>query len=57
MKNCNCDFVITGGDYDFLLLNITEHLVSGTELEPVTYSMDEWYMWFTQHPQTTLYAH
>ena len=34
MKNCPCDYVITGGDYDFLLLNICEHIKSKKPLEP-----------------------
>lgn len=33
MDNCSCDFLITGGDYDFLLLSICEHLKIGTALE------------------------
>jgi anaerobic magnesium-protoporphyrin IX monomethyl ester cyclase len=27
MQNCNVDFIITGGDYDFLLLNICQYLI------------------------------
>jgi len=34
MENCRCDFAITGGDYDFLLANIADHLAAGAELEP-----------------------
>lgn len=34
MKNCPVDFIITGGDYDFLLLNIVNHLSKGEKLEP-----------------------
>ena len=34
MKNCLCDFAVTGGDYDFLLANVVDHLTSGTYLEP-----------------------
>ncbi|MBN2167886.1 MAG: radical SAM protein [Actinobacteria bacterium] len=33
MKNCPVDFVLTGGDYDFLLVNIVEHLEAGKPLE------------------------
>jgi len=33
MENSHCDFALTGGDYDFLLANIVDHLVSGKELE------------------------
>ena len=46
----------TGSTWNYAGIAL-EGPLSGTELEPVTYSMDEWYMWFTQHPQTTLYAH
>ena len=34
MKNSVVDFIITGGDYDFLLLNIANHLSKGEKLEP-----------------------
>ncbi len=34
MGNCPCDYVLTGGDYDFLLLNLCEHLTKGAALEP-----------------------
>jgi anaerobic magnesium-protoporphyrin IX monomethyl ester cyclase len=34
MENCMCDFAVTGGDYDFLLANIVDHLTSGAVLEP-----------------------
>jgi len=34
MRNCPVDFVITGGDYDFLLLNIVDYLAKGSKLEP-----------------------
>ncbi len=33
MENCPVDFIITGGDYDFLLLNIANHLSKGEKLE------------------------
>jgi len=32
------DYVLTGGDYDFLLLNLTEHLEKGVDLEPGIWS-------------------
>ncbi len=34
MLNCACDYVITGGDFDFLLASIAERIASGVELEP-----------------------
>ena len=33
MKNCNVDYCITGGDYDFLLLNIVRNLENKEVLE------------------------
>ncbi len=33
MKNCPVDFVITGGDYDFGLLSVADHLAKGKKLE------------------------
>ncbi|UCH12360.1 MAG: radical SAM protein [Candidatus Omnitrophota bacterium] len=32
MKNCNVDFVITGGDYDISLLSIAKHIRDGAPL-------------------------
>jgi len=37
MKNCSVDYVITGGDYDFMMLNLVDHLINGTKLEPGFY--------------------
>jgi len=34
MKNSKVDFVLTGGDYDFLLLNLCDHLSKKARLEP-----------------------
>ena len=34
MNKCSVDYILTGGDYDFLLLNLMDHLSSGVELEP-----------------------
>lgn len=34
MQNCPVDYVLTGGDYDFLLVNLAGHLEDGLELEP-----------------------
>lgn len=33
MDNCKVDYLITGGDYDFVIVNILDHLSKGTELE------------------------
>ncbi len=33
MGNCMTDYVLTGGDYDFLLLSLADHLTSGKDLE------------------------
>jgi radical SAM superfamily enzyme YgiQ (UPF0313 family) len=33
MKNSAVDFIITGGDYDFMLLNLVEHIVNKSKLE------------------------
>jgi len=34
LKNCPVDFILTGGDYDFMLLNLVNHLTKKTKLEP-----------------------
>jgi anaerobic magnesium-protoporphyrin IX monomethyl ester cyclase len=34
MKNSDVDFVITGGDYDFMLLSLANHLAKGSALGP-----------------------
>jgi len=34
LENSKADYVLTGGDYDFLLLNLVEHLEGRTGLEP-----------------------
>jgi len=34
MQKCQVDYVLTGGDYDFLLLNLVNHLTNGEKLEP-----------------------
>ena len=34
MENCQVDYVLTGGDYDFLLRNLCRHLSRGEGLEP-----------------------
>jgi len=33
-KNTEVDYVVTGGDYDFLLLNLVEHLSGKQKIEP-----------------------
>lgn len=33
-RNSQIDFILTGGDYDFLLANLVEHLEEGKKLEP-----------------------
>lgn len=33
MDNCSVDYLITGGDYDFVIVNLLDHLSKGTELE------------------------
>ncbi|MDP2930595.1 MAG: radical SAM protein, partial [bacterium] len=34
LRNSQVDYVLTGGDYDFLLLNLANHLAKGEALEP-----------------------
>jgi anaerobic magnesium-protoporphyrin IX monomethyl ester cyclase len=34
LKNCPVNYIITGGDYDFMLLNLVDHLVNKTTLNP-----------------------
>jgi len=33
LKNCSVDYIITGGDYDFMMLNLVDHLVNKSKLE------------------------
>ena len=33
LNNSKVDFIITGGDYDFMMLNLVDHLVNKTKLE------------------------
>lgn len=33
LRQCKTDFIITGGDYDFMLLNLANHLEKGEPLE------------------------
>lgn len=37
LKNSKVDYIITGGDYDFMMLNLVDHLVKGSKLEPGFY--------------------
>lgn len=37
MHNSRVDYVITGGDYDFMMLNLVSHLTKNTPLEPGFY--------------------
>ncbi|MBD3355127.1 radical SAM protein [Candidatus Woesearchaeota archaeon] len=41
MEKSKTDFVITGGDYDFILLNICNHLTKGDNLESGIWYRDE----------------
>ena len=34
MDNCRADYILTGGDYDFMLLNLVNYLTKGEKLEP-----------------------
>jgi len=47
MKSCEVDFVLTGGDYDFLLLNVANHINHGEKLEAGI-----WY----RSPQSTVHS-
>jgi radical SAM superfamily enzyme YgiQ (UPF0313 family) len=38
LRNCRVDYILTGGDYDFALVNLCDHLANGTALEPGVYS-------------------
>lgn len=37
LLSSSVDYIITGGDYDFMLLNLVDHLVNKTKLEPGFY--------------------
>ena len=39
-EKCPVDYVLTGGDYDFMLLNLANHLSRGEELEPGWYYLE-----------------
>lgn len=41
LKNSKVDYVLSGGDYDFMLLNLANHLTQGEKLEPGWYYKDE----------------
>jgi len=40
-KNSKVDYILTGGDYDFLLLNLINHLAKKEKLEPGIYYRDK----------------
>ena len=40
LVNCPVDFVVTGGDYDFMLANLASHLEGGTPLEEGFWMME-----------------
>lgn len=37
LENSKADYIITGGDFDFMMLNLVDHLVNGSKLEPGFY--------------------
>jgi len=37
LENSQVDYIITGGDYDFMMLNLVDHLIHSTKLEPGFY--------------------
>ncbi len=41
MLNCGVDYVVTGGDYDFLLLSLVKHLTDGASLEPGVWKRED----------------
>ncbi len=41
MKGCEADYILTGGDYDFLLKNLVDHLDGGKELESGIWYRDD----------------
>ena len=41
LRNSSVDYVLTGGDYDFMLLNLANHLTKGEELQPGWYFRSE----------------
>ncbi len=41
MTQCPADFILTGGDFDFLLQNLLEHFTDGRGLEPGIWSRNE----------------
>ena len=43
MENCKVDYILTGGDYDFSLLNLCNHLTKGEKLNPG--------VWFRKKPE------
>ncbi|HOX40667.1 MAG TPA: radical SAM protein [bacterium] len=41
MKNSKVDYILTGGDYDFLILNLANHILHGEKLEPGIWYREE----------------
>jgi len=41
LENCPADYILTGGDYDFLLINLLDHLDKGAPLEAGIYWRDK----------------
>ena len=48
MENSKVDFILTGGDYDFALLNLVDYLTKGTKLSPGV-----WYRTSSAKPQAS----
>ncbi len=41
LRNSQVDYVLTGGDYDFMLLNLANHLAKGAAMEPGWWFRDQ----------------
>ena len=54
-KHCPVDYVLTGGDYDFMLLNLANHLNQGEELEAGWYFRQDARVQDTKKLQITNY--
>jgi len=40
LKNCSVDYIIKGGDYDFVIVNLLNHIYAGEDLEGGVYWRD-----------------